>query len=471
MKSRNWLDLSRKLVDQYDMRYTSDAYQEILGEYAHGFWGTGVLPTTFYPTPFPLTLSNSVLQGTSGNGVAFDDDGVLIRIDSASPTSKTFTIPAADPTFSRKDLICIRWKDTGDTLVPKPSDPITSVYLNLHDDFQLVVRQGVASASPAYPAKQSGDVILAGLLVPPTVLVGTACTLDLSIRELCRINFAQNAIFQQETPTGLVNGINQDFVLSETPLNDLSLIIFIDGLPLEKTQYSRIGTSVTLTVAPAPGQSVVAFYTVDSPTSINPLSGNQETPTGAINGVNDTFTLSGAPADQYSTLVFIDGFLEPRTNWNLIQGLPNSKIKFNPGAIPAFGQSVYVFYFVNPQTVGVGGGGGGGGGGAGYTPYGTIGAPLVIDPAVGIPIANVRRQMLLLKGQTAGGEQVITANPQIAAGYTIGDELLLIGQNDIDYPQVNDGNGVSANGALNLKNKFVGHFVWDGADWNETSRR
>lgn len=468
MQRRNWLELSRKLVDQYDLDYTLSAIQEALGEQALSFFGEGVLITTTYPSPFPITMNGVVLGGSVGNGIAYDPNGQLTSIDPGDTTSKDFTITAADPSLDRWDLLVIRYFAKGDTPVPKPSDPITTIDLNLIDDFELAVVAGTPSVTPAYPAKGALDIILAGLKVHAGDTLGTQVSVDLSIREMGLPDIVHVPVFIRETPTGLVNGTNQNFTLSQEPLNGNSILVFLDDRVLDSSEWSLLGTTVTYAVAPAIGQSVYAWYVVDSPTSINPLSGFQETPTPAADGIVDTFNLTGKPADQASTLVFVNGLLAEHTTWDLIQGALISSIKFKPGNIPAPGQGIYVFYLVNPATVGVGGGGGGGGDGA-FVVYGSPGSPIQPNPVAGIIAPSDQRSLQYVS--STGGVTPITANPQVTAGSVIGQELLLMGCSNTNYCSLVDGNGLSLNGPINLTLKQSLYLVWSGSTWDEVSRR
>lgn len=72
------------------------------------------------------------------------------------------------------------------------------------------------------------------------------------------------------------------------------------------------------------------------------LAPKQETPTGVVDGVNDTFTLSFTVVSNDATWVFVDGVHRPKTDWNLITA--NTQIEFIPAAIPQLGQAVYVIY-------------------------------------------------------------------------------------------------------------------------------
>jgi len=464
MKKRNWLDLSRKLVDRFDMDYSVGAIQEALGEASLNFFGDGVLPTSLYPNPFPLTLSNLAFQGTVGNGIAFDVNGQITRIDPASTTSKIFTPTAAHASLDRWDLLVIRYKMKGQTSIPKPSDPMLTVFLNLIDDFELAVLPGTPSVTPAYPTKGSLDIILAGLRIAPGDTVGTDITVDLSVREIAAAYNPIRPVFKAEVPTGTVDGVNQDFTISETPQSTDSIIVYLDGLVVPKTDWSLSGQVITLGDAPVIGQSVFIYYVVASPQSQNPLAGQQETPSGAVNGVNDTFTLVGKPADNESTLVFVDGVMAESDEWSLLQGAVD-QIVFQAGSIPAPGQSVYVFYFVNASSVGIGLPPVSG---SGYTTFGTYGAPATIAAASGVPSSTDQRQARFVK--SAGGSVVITANPQVAPGSVLGQEMLLQGTSDTDYIELNDGTGLALNGPVQLTNRQIISLFWDGVVWVETSR-
>lgn len=67
--------------------------------------------------------------------------------------------------------------------------------------------------------------------------------------------------FADEVPTGTINGTNTSFTLANNPDPDASLELELDGLTLVKdTHYTLSGTTVTLTSAPASGQTLFARY-------------------------------------------------------------------------------------------------------------------------------------------------------------------------------------------------------------------
>jgi hypothetical protein len=468
MQTRNWTDLARKLVDQWDMDFSFRAVQASLGEYALNYFGFGILPTTLYPNPFPLTMSMVSLGGTVGSGIAFDPNGLVTRIDPASPTSKAFTITPAHATLARWDLLVLRYKSTGDTPVPKPSDPILTVNLNLHDDFVLAVIPGTPSATPAYPADGVLDIVLMGFKVPPAATIGTQVILDMSPQDVATNNLVEQPVFIQEVPTGVIDGTNTTFVCSNTPATVQSLLVIVDSAVLKAAQWSIVNGTITLATAPAPGQDVYVYYISKSVTSVNPLAAIQEVPSGTIDGTNDTFYLTGKPAAQAPTLAIVDGRIISADKWSLVQNATQFGIKFTAGNIPKTGQDVYTFYLVNSSTIGAAPAGGGGGGGGAFNVAGSTSSPQVVDPTVGVTVTTSQRQLQFIR--STSGIVPVTANPQISPGTIVGMELRLVGTSDTNAPVLATGNGVYLNGPITLKQNVVVDLYWNGSVWADSSR-
>lgn len=64
-----------------------------------------------------------------------------------------------------------------------------------------------------------------------------------------------------ETPSGTINGSNTAFTLSQTPNENDSVDVYLDGLKQTSgTDYSVSGTTITFTVAPAAGQKLRVDY-------------------------------------------------------------------------------------------------------------------------------------------------------------------------------------------------------------------
>lgn len=93
-------------------------------------------------------------------------------------------------------------------------------------------------------------------------------------------------------PTGTIDGTNTTFTLPSAPLTG-TLVYQYNGQALTAgVGYTLSGTTVTMLVAPQPGDALYANYLVAGGVSGSTIS---ETPTGAINGTNTTFTLSYTP--------------------------------------------------------------------------------------------------------------------------------------------------------------------------------
>lgn len=143
-----------------------------------------------------------------------------------------------------------------------------------------------------------GDAILEGGLGVSLTLAGQKITIN------------TGSIAYQETPAGLVNGSNLTFgPLSYVPSSQSSILVMLDGLPVDASLWNLVGYSIVFTAGNAPqlGQSVYCFY-LGGGTAITP-----PTPTGilktdfiTITGTDITngyFVLSATPADASSVLI------------------------------------------------------------------------------------------------------------------------------------------------------------------------
>lgn len=76
--------------------------------------------------------------------------------------------------------------------------------------------------------------------------------------------WVSGASFEQETPSGTINGVNTEFTLSRTPAGAKAVILFLDGDILAQGsgagKYTTTGTTITMGTAPALGQSLYAWY-------------------------------------------------------------------------------------------------------------------------------------------------------------------------------------------------------------------
>ena len=67
--------------------------------------------------------------------------------------------------------------------------------------------------------------------------------------------------FDQEVPSGTVNGSNTNFTLSQTPYSAKAVIVFLDGIVQTfTTDWSISGTTLTFVTAPAAGQKPYVWF-------------------------------------------------------------------------------------------------------------------------------------------------------------------------------------------------------------------
>lgn len=117
------------------------------------------------------------------------------------------------------------------------------------------------------------------------------------------------AFSDNEVPGGTINGTNALFTLSNAPAPATSLSLFRNGMLLRPSlDYTLNAAAITFGLAAIPqlGDFLQATYRYGGS-----LPGvtfvDQETPTGAIDGVNGTFTLANAPNPSSTLTIYLNG--------------------------------------------------------------------------------------------------------------------------------------------------------------------
>jgi hypothetical protein len=64
----------------------------------------------------------------------------------------------------------------------------------------------------------------------------------------------------QETPSGIVDGTNTDFNITNAPLNDEAISVFINGRIINKSLYSFSSPTISFNNAPSLGQEIYVTY-------------------------------------------------------------------------------------------------------------------------------------------------------------------------------------------------------------------
>jgi hypothetical protein len=100
-------------------------------------------------------------------------------------------------------------------------------------------------------------------------------------------------------------------------------------------------------------------------------------------------------------------------------------------------------------------------------PHGSLIAPVVIEAAVGVLIFDAPRELQYVIGD---GPTEVTANPQVAPGSFIGQELILLGSSDANMVVLHNGDGLALNGICALGRSASLYLVWNGSRWVEVLR-
>jgi hypothetical protein len=254
---------------------------------------------------------------------------------------------------------------------------------------------------------------------------------------------SENLLAGVNNTLGTGDGSTTSFDLPGTPPNKSAITVYIDGLKSEPVEWSFIAgdpnSQIIFATAPAAGQSIGAFYLVNSSSVGAGMSGVQ---TVANEGTGPGQVAIGISGTQLQ--------------------LRNIKA----------GANVTVTEVADDIVISSTGGGGGGGQ---YVPQGSESAPETVDPLVGIAPTSDPLGSWYLQGQSGHGRQSVTANPQVAAGSFVGQRLALMISNSADYPVFTDGTGLSLNGVWPdiaspiLYSKL--ELEWTGLRWSECSRR
>lgn len=112
----------------------------------------------------------------------------------------------------------------------------------------------------------------------------------------------------REVPTGLVNGSNVTYTLSETPTSTEHISVFIDGNFQNDTEFSVTTNVVTMTTAPALGQSIFVWYSHSG--TIPSVAGVENIEYHTVTGGEATakqFTMSATAAASSKVLVDVIG--------------------------------------------------------------------------------------------------------------------------------------------------------------------
>jgi hypothetical protein len=149
-----------------------------------------------------------------------------------------------------------------------------------------------------------------------------------------------------EVPGGTINGSNGAFTLANVPSPTTSLSLFRNGLLLDQgVDYTIVNNAVTFQSGELPQTNDVLLASYRLSVSIPGVGFvDQDTPTGVINGVNGTFTLSMTPSPSTSLAVYRNGL---RLSSGLDYTLSGATITFTTGQVPQTSDTLICSYRVS----------------------------------------------------------------------------------------------------------------------------
>jgi hypothetical protein len=146
-----------------------------------------------------------------------------------------------------------------------------------------------------------------------------------------------------EVPSGTANGSNASFTLANVPNPPSSLALYRNGLLLSQAvNYTLSSNAITFLTGTLPQSSDILSASYRLSVSIPGVGFvDQETPSGAINGVNTTFTLSQTPSPSTSLAVYRNGL---RLSSGVDYTLSGAVITFLTGLAPQISDTLICSY-------------------------------------------------------------------------------------------------------------------------------
>ena len=124
-------------------------------------------------------------------------------------------------------------------------------------------------------------------------------------------NLGGDVLFEREIPTGLVNGLNTVYTMSQIPSDPANTFVYLDGAISNQTEYSISTNEITFVTAPQTGQYIeIAFLGSGTVSPVVPSQALQNVEYVTITAGNEaskSFSLSNTPATASKTVLDIVG--------------------------------------------------------------------------------------------------------------------------------------------------------------------
>ena len=363
---------------------------------------TTINSTTVSIDDLNLTLASGAANASAANGAGITIDGA----------SATFTyVSASDRWTMNKDLAAdLVGNVTGN--VTGSAGTVTSLSNRSVGDFPDV---DITTAAPTNNQvlvwdNANGKFIPGDAAADFTDLTGTIAASQIPNSIITREMLTPTNVFSQEFTA---NGSTTAFTLSADPGSKNAIQVFIDGVPQRASNYTVVGTTLTLGGTPVNGQVVevrgygigIAVGTVadDSITGAKIQDGTigfdkiqasnyyaADTFTG--DGNTAAYTLSTDPGSPYAVTVYVAGvWQKPITNYNVF------------GTTLTFTSNV-----PNSEEV--------------YVRFGSLG--LAVGTVTDVSVTNAKLNLTYTSNQYTGDNT--TTAYTIASGHTINSVLVIL---------------------------------------------
>ena len=363
---------------------------------------TTINSTTISIDDLNLTLASGAANASAANGAGITIDGA----------SATFTyVSASDRWTMNKDLAAdLVGNVTGN--VTGSAGTVTSLSNRSVGDFPDV---DITTAAPTNNQvlvwdNANGKFIPGDAAADFTDLTGTIAASQIPNSIITREMLTPTNVFSQEFTA---NGSTTAFTLSADPGSKNAIQVFIDGVPQRASNYTVVGTTLTLGGTPVNGQVVevrgygigIAVGTVadDSITGAKIQDGTigfdkiqasnyyaADTFTG--DGNTAAYTLSTDPGSPYAVTVYVAGvWQKPITNYNVF------------GTTLAFTSNV-----PNSEEV--------------YVRFGSL--SLAVGTVTDVSVTNAKLNLTYTSNQYTGDNT--TTAYTIASGHTINSVLVIL---------------------------------------------
>ncbi len=159
----------------------------------------------------------------------------------------------------------------------------------------------------------------------------------------CGTGSAGSTVFvDAETPSGTLDGINSTFTLANAPNPTSSLTLFRNGMLLKQNMDFTLSSNSIIFqsgAVPKAADMLLANYRLTSLPAVGFV--DSETPSGAMDGINNFFTLTQAPNPAASLAVYRNGIrLKPGMDYTA----NNNAITFMAADIPQIGDVLLCSY-------------------------------------------------------------------------------------------------------------------------------